>query len=197
MCSSSENAFLFKPNLIFSDLSNLTQTYYAFSSKFKLHCTEKMSQEIIMASTSSISKIPQEILEIIVVFLDFKSALNLLQSSKALLVKLDCSLKFWKHVCQGIGIDTYEWSRTKGFKSISEWRRMFHASQNIHRVILSHHPLPVQRIVSDLSKIGQPDINSKSHQQRILQLPQDVNIRLTQNFKTLRRKLIADNIIRY
>ena len=162
-----------------------------------LLCTEKMSQENIMASTSNISKIPQEILEMIVVLLDFKSALNLLQSSKMLLEKLDCSLKFWKHVCQGLGLDTYEWTKTKGFKSVSEWRTMFHTSQNIHKVLMSDHPLPVQRIVSDLSKIDQPDTHSKGHQQRILQLPQDVNIRLTQNFKTLRRKLIADNIIRF
>ena len=156
-----------------------------------------MSQEVCWVSTSSICKIPQEILEIIVEYLDPKSALNLLQSSKTLLEKLDYSLTFWKHVCIGLGLETYEWTNAKGFKSVTEWRRMFYASQNIQNVLLSDNPLPVQRIVADLSKIGQPNINSKTHQQKILQLPQDANIKLTQNFKTLRRKLIADNIFRF
>jgi len=140
--------------------------------------------------------LPLEVLEIVFLNLDSKSCVNLVRICSDIHNKLSENLKFWRHVCIGLGLDTVEWcgtrSRTQA-RHMDFWKSIYHRWKNSERFLLSSKEFQVERIYADVNSVGESGKTKAS--QRVVQLPK--NHKTVPNFKTLKRKLIRESIFSY
>ena len=143
-----------------------------------------------------IEGIPQEMLDMIVMKLDAKSAISLSLTSKCMICKLHESKYFWRYLCLQRGIDSGEWMvnvKQEDRKELESWRNLYHNAVLINKNLIQSSGLPAKRIFLDLTNIGK---NINTHQKTV-DYPLERNVKITHNFKTLRKKLISENIVCY
>ena len=144
--------------------------------------------------------IPQEMLDMIVMNLDANSSISLSLASNCMISKLHGSKFFWKHLCRKRGIDSREWRINVGQEdrqTLEFWRNLYQNAALINNNLTQSSQLPAQRILLDLTKIGSSKNLSTDHHQKIIEYPLEINVKTIHNYKTLRKKLISENIICY
>ena len=152
-------------------------------------------------SQYTLCSLPLELLEIVVRYLDGKSSVNLLMTNKTLLARLESNCSFWRHVCQTLDLCSSEWTLGEEHDTETElWKSVYKRFVKIESALQRDGTqFGGQRILSDLSCY---DRINKNSQVQPLSLPnqQIVNLsmsrKLENNFKTLKKTLISDCIIR-
>ena len=150
----------------------------------------------MLDGSCQIEGIPEEMLDMIVMKLDSKSSISLSLTSNYMLCKLHESKYFWRHLCQKRGIDSVEWMvnvEQEDRKEMETWRTLYQNAVLINKNLIQSSQLPAKRILLDLTTIGK---NLNTHQ-KIVDYPLEPNVKVSHNFKTLRKKLISENIICY
>jgi len=149
-----------------------------------------------MSLAVDILNIPLEILELIFLNLDSKSSISLLKTCRDIHSKLVDNLKFWKHVCLGLELGTFEWCgdgiRTSG-RQVEFWQSRFHKWRVSQNVLATKKEFEANRIHADINSFGREG-NVKTLQ-RVVKLPEEQ--KNVPDFKTLRRKLISESIFSY
>ena len=141
----------------------------------------------------NILRLPLEIFEMIVLNLDYKSAVNFGNCFQSI---FRTSLKYWKHVAFEMGLNTFEWTKEVNSKSIIHWRQLVNSYLKIDSYLSDNGfiDVPMKRMLSDINELHKCRKSSKST--KILNLPMDAKTKATSNFNTISTKNIAEIIIR-
>ena len=139
-------------------------------------------------------------IDMIVMNLDANSSISLSLTSKSMLFKLHENINFWRHLCRKRGLDTREWTGKVGQedrKTVDFWRLLYKNAALINNNVIQSTQLPAKRILLDLTKMGATK-NLNTHQ-KIVDYPLEAHVKPhhLHNYKTLRKKLISENIICY
>ena len=148
----------------------------------------------------SLPSLPLELLEIIIKYLDGRSAVNLLISSKTFLQRLQSNSSFWRHVCRSLHLCTYEWlGENSDSQSAEFWRDLYTRFVEINSALRRDGTqFKGHRILADLSifdKFDQKFEVQPNIYQQVIKLPND-NKKSEKKMQTLRKKLISERIIR-
>ena len=143
--------------------------------------------------------LPLELLETIIKYLDGRSAVNLLISSKTFLERLQSNSSFWRHVCRSLHLCSYEWlGDNTDSQSTEFWKSLYSRFVEINSALKGDGTqFKGQRILADLSVFDQINKNVEVQPniyQQVLKL-QNEN-KPEKKFQTLRKKLISERIIR-
>ena len=166
-------------------------------SSFQINCC---SQLVVMDQPDcSLPSLPLELLEIIIKYLDGRSAVNLLISSKTFLQRLHSNSSFWKQVCRSLHLCSYEWTRgNKNSQSTEFWRSLYSRFVKINSALMREgSQFKGHRILADLSIFDQINKNVEirpNTYQQVLKLPNEKKDE--KKFQTLRKRLISERIIR-
>ena len=140
-----------------------------------------------------ILKLPLEILEIIYLHLDSKSCICLLKTCTSLHFNLGENVKFYRHVCRGLGLDTVEWCGQASDRNADFWKCLHDKSVAVENVLSTREVFEVDRIHVDINSFKLKG-NAKVLQ-KVLKLPEaHKNV---PDYKPLRRKLISESIFSY
>lgn len=140
-----------------------------------------------------ILKLPLEILEIIYLHLDSKSCICLLKTCTSLHFNLGENVKFYRHVCRGLGLDTVEWCGQASDRNADFWKCLHDKSVAVENVLSTRGVFEVDRIHVDINSFKLKG-NAKVLQ-KVLKLPEaHKNV---PDYKPLRRKLISESIFSY
>ena len=147
----------------------------------------------------ALPSLPLELLEIISKYLDGRSAVNLLISSKTLLQRLELNLSFWRHVCRSLRLCSYEWlGENTDSQSTEFWKSLYARFVAINSALKRDGAtFKGQRILADLSIFDKRNKNFEVQPnifQQVIKLPNDK--KPEKKAQTLRKKLISERIIR-
>ena len=76
---------------------------------------------------SLILRLPQEMLECVVLHLDPVSSVNLALASRTVFARLEQSAGFWRHLARGHGLGTPEWCHETP-RSVAGWRNLYRSA---------------------------------------------------------------------
>ena len=144
-----------------------------------------------------ILNLPVEILELIYLHLDSKSCISLLNTSNNLHEKLEENVKFYRHVCRGLELITFEWcgegAGQTPVRNVQFWKGLYQKWITAENVLSTRKGFEVDRIHMDINSLRS---KGKSQiLQRVLQLPKSQ--KNVPDYKTLRRKLVSESIFSY
>lgn len=144
-----------------------------------------------------ILNLPVEILELIYLHLDSKSCISLLNTSSNLHEKLEENVKFYRHVCRGLELITFEWcgegAGQTPVRNVQFWKGLYQKWVTAENVLSTRKGFEVDRIHMDINSLRS---KGKSQiLQRVLQLPESQ--KNVPDYKTLRRKLVSESIFSY
>ena len=147
----------------------------------------------------TLASLPLELLEIIIKYLEGRSAVNLLISSKTFLQRLQSNTSFWRHVCRSLHLCSYEWLGDITDSQPTEfWKSLYSRFVEINSALKRDGTqFKGQRILADLSifdKINKNVEVQPNMYQQVLKLPSEKKPKI--KFQTLRKKLISERIIR-
>ena len=149
----------------------------------------------------SLPSLPLELLEIIIKYLDGRSAVNLLITSKIFFQRLQSNSSLWRHVCRSLHLCSYEWlGDNTDYKSTQLWKSLYCRFVEINSALKRDGPqFKGQRILADLSIFDKINNNVEvqpSIYQQVIKLPSD-NKKPEKKINTLRKKFISETIISY
>ena len=145
----------------------------------------------------TLPSLPLELLEIIIKYLDGRSAVNLLISSKTFLQRLQSNSSFWRHVCRSFHLCSYEWLGDNTDSQPTEfWKSLYSRFVGINSALKRDGTqFKGQRILADLSIFDKITKNNQPNMyQQVLKFPSEK--KPEKKFQTLRKKLISERIIR-
>ena len=152
-------------------------------------------------SHCTLLSLPLELLEIIIKYMDGRSSINLLMTSKTLLQRLESNCSFWRHVCKSLALCSYEWTLGENHHTETQlWKSVYSRFVEIDSALRRDGTrFEGQRILSDLSCYDRIDKNCQVEplsalNQQVVSLSR--GRKLEHNFKTLKKRLISDCIIR-
>ena len=147
---------------------------------------------------SLILRLPQEMLECVVLHLDPVSSVNLALASRTVFARLEQSAGFWRHLARGHGLGTPEWCHETP-RSVASWRNLYRSAAATHRQLVNREAqFPGQRILLDINSVTSNHVKNQDSFTSTLNLSDKDKPQSKQkphSFKTLSRKMISDTII--
>ena len=132
----------------------------------------------MMDEPCTLPSLPLELLEIISKYLDGRSAVNLLISSKTLLQRLQLNFTFWRHVCRSLHLCSHEWLEGNTDSQSTEfWKSLYTRFVDISSALKRDGTqFKGQRILADLSLFDKRNKNFEVQPnifQQVVMLPND------------------------